>query len=258
MDLALSRYLGVAFSAFVLGEGHDVLRQQGRVGSIGDVVLHKAGVATARVRGAAVLIQSGLEQGIEGLPVRGKGEAFETLVVRTAGDGIFGIDDLVGVVRGRRVGREGNAAIAARDQSVRRSNGGEHCAGRTEVVYVGSIFVADPERAVRGENKPFGVQRDSRSAGAAAAEAVAIVVGDRQRREAGGGLIACDVGVEASDRDISRSRQQDGVLVGNIKVWRGRILSGSRGLWGERDGELVDSILVVQGAFRIPDHSLLA
>lgn len=72
------------------GEGDDVsVGKSGGAG--GDVVGEEAGLAAVRLLGAAVLVEGGLQEGIEGGAVVGDGEAFEALVVVAAGLGVGGM-----------------------------------------------------------------------------------------------------------------------------------------------------------------------
>ena len=55
-------------------------------------MLEQSGVAPAGVRSSAVLVEGGLEEGIEGLAVWRQGQPFEALVVGAAGRWILRLD----------------------------------------------------------------------------------------------------------------------------------------------------------------------
>lgn len=194
-------------------QGDDVLVRERRVRGLGYVVFEQARLATDRVVGPAVVDERGLRERIQGFAIRRGGQTFETLIVRAARLRVGGNNGAVWFVNGRAVGGERDRVVATRDIGGRWSDSAEQFSGCRESVDVGAIFVADPEAAVIGEHKAFGIDTDAAATSAGLAEAIAGVGGGGEEGEVADCEAASKVGVEAGGWVALGVSEEEGALV---------------------------------------------
>lgn len=84
-------------------------------------------------------------------------QAFETLVVGPPSTWVLRNDFEIRVVARRAGCGERRGAVAAGNNSVRRSNDAKHLSGGEEVVDISSILVGDPKGAIAVEYEAFSV-----------------------------------------------------------------------------------------------------
>lgn len=204
------------------------------------------------VVGPAFLVQRGLRQGEELPPVRGDGQAFESLVVGAAGLGVRGDEGAVRFVDRRGVGAEGYGAVASRQVCGRRLDRGEYAAGGGDVVDVRPVFVADPEGAVGGKDKAFAVDGYTLTPRTRTAEAIAGIIRGGEEGETVESKPSLRVCFETCCRLAAWVSEEDAVKVFETEIGR----RGSRGRAFRRrregDGKFVDPVLVVEGTLGVP------
>ena len=253
MDLRLCGDLLLRLSRRnVQWERDDVLVLVIRLRRIRDVVFEQTSLEAGRVIRSTFLIERGLHEGEELFAGARDGEAFEALIVVAAGRCIGWGNGFVQIIDWGGVGGKGEGVVAVGEVGRRGLDCEFHFARAGEFVDVGAVFVGNEEAAVRGEDEAFAVDRDAFAAGPGAAEAVAFVGGDWKLGEAGVGYRARDVGIKARGWGAVGAGEEDGVLVGELEIWGGRMLCGGGVGEGEGECKFVDAVLVVQSAFGIP------
>ena len=253
VDLALGGHFARCGAVgHVEREGDDVF---GRVLGflwVRDVVLEEAGLSTVGVLRAAFLIQGGLHERVEGVAVGADGQAFEALIVVTSALGIFRVGHGVGIINRWGIGVETDTPVPAREYRGGGLDGGQHLPFGGEVIDVRPVLVADPIPAILGQDESFAVERDPLSTSAWSTKSIAGIRGLWQQWEAGEMSATFNVWVQAGHGVALGVAQQDGVEVLELNVgWR-RISDRGGVVQRERDPNLVDPVLEIDGPLGVP------
>lgn len=96
----------------------------------------------------AFLVQGGLNQRVECLPIRGDGQTLETLIVITTCFGVFRNRNRFGVKQRRWIGVEADGVVTPRQECLWGLDGHFHTALSTELVHVWAALIRHPESAV--------------------------------------------------------------------------------------------------------------
>lgn len=124
------------------------------------------------------------------------------------------------------------------------------------MVDIRSILIRHPEAAIGSECEAFAVNGDAPPTWTGAAEAITCECSHGEDGEAGVCDRTKDVGIKTRYWGTIRTGEENGVLVGDLKIGSRWIGECSVGLWRQDDGEPVDTILVVDSSFRIPKSVL--
>ena len=124
------------------------------------------------------------------------------------------------------------------------------------MVDIRSILVRHPKSAIGSEYEPFAIDSDAFPTGTGAAEPVTCKCRHGQDRKAGICDRTKDISIEAGCWGAIGTSEEDGVLVNDLEIGARWIGERSIGLGCQSDGELVDTVLVVESSLGVPDSSV--